>query len=464
MKKISIYILAVMTIGAGCTKTYNDTINGQTPDQRVAAAITAYQKKLTGAPYGWILMESTTGVAYNQGTSQTGPKIVLAYYMSFTDSNKVTMFSDWDPTMAATPKSSSYNVKELTRPALIFDTYSYIHVPCDPDPNISHSPYGFGYGWGTDFEFSFSDSVTADQLGDTIHLTGNLNGARAVLIKATQAQRDGYYAGNVLALMGGALSLNNILEYFKRLSIGGNNYELRLDLTNRTVTFTWVDGSGKIQTQTVNYYITGSGIQFATPIVNGSQTITGISNITYNAGNSTATVTIGSQTGTITGAATPLQADATAGSRWWNYGASNGYFWASAYGFHVNGVDDAYGIRNQTDTAQGGGTYYYLAYWPAYYSNPADRLSSIMLYTNHLGFASYHWAAYPPLYPSNGTTVFQGAGDDGNAPTPSGSAFDKTRQTLFNSAGFYVVQTGEKSYDMVLATNGRTWISWFWPQ
>lgn len=464
MKKISIYILAVMTIGAGCTKTYNDTINGQTPDQRVAAALTAYQNKLTGAPYGWILMESTTGVAYNQGTSQTGPKIVLAYYMSFSDSNKVTMFSDWDPTMAATPKSSSYLVKELTRPALIFDTYSYIHVPCDPDPNVSHSPYGFGYGWGTDFEFSFSDSVTADKLGDTIRLTGNLNGAQAVLIKATQAQRDGYYAGNVLALMGGALSLNNILEYFKRLSIGGNNYELRLDLTNRTVTFTWIDGSGKVQTQTVNYYITGSGIQFATPIVNGSQTITGISNLTYNAGNSTVTVTIGSQTGTISGSATPLKVDATAPTRWWNYSAAQNYFWASRLGFHVNGVDDAYGVSQLVDTR---GSYYYYAYWANYFTGAADLFIPIVFNGSGLTLNSYGSESVQPIFvTSDGRGVFTNGGNVGigGATVPPGGPVDKSDQTLYNSAGYYFVQTGAKSYDMVLATDARTWISWFWPQ
>src|ERR1041384_5699431 len=113
MKKIFVFIWVVTIVGAGCTKTYNDTIDGQTPDQRLSAALAAYQKKLTGAPYGWILIESTTGVAYNQGTSQTGPKIVLAYFMQFTDSNRVTMFSDWDPSMAATPKTSSFLVKAL---------------------------------------------------------------------------------------------------------------------------------------------------------------------------------------------------------------------------------------------------------------------------------------------------------------------------------------------------------------
>jgi len=459
MKKILLYTLAVMTIGSGCRKTYNDTIQGQTPDQRVAAALTAYKQKLTSAPYGWIFLESTTGTAYNQGVSQTGPKIVLAYYMQFTDSGRVTMLSDFDPTMAAIPKTSSYNVKELTRPALIFDTYNYLHVPCDPDPNVSHSPFGFGYGWGTDFEYSFSDSVAATSLGDTIRLIGNLNSAQGMLIKATQQQRDAYLNGNVQNLMVGASNLNNILEYFKRLSLGGVSYEIRFDAVNRTITFTWVDASGAIKTSTVSYYITSTRIMFSSPIVNGNQKITGIDNLSWNAGSSTLTVTIGGQQGTVTGAAAPIQVDAGAAARWWNYGVNNGYFWASGYGFHVNGVDDAYGVRQLTDS---GRVFYYYAYWPGYYSNPLDRFRPIVLGNNGLYWNSYGTVSNPPLYLSDGRAVFTKFTDQGTVPP--GGPVAKSDATLYNSAGYYFIQNGEKNYDMVLATDARTWISWFWPR
>src|SRR3569833_955464 len=186
MKRLIIYMLAAVTlVGAGCKKTYDDTVGGKTADQRITEALAAYQKKLLGSTNGWIFMESTTGVAYNQGVSQTGPAIVLAYYMNFVDSNNVQMISDFDVSMAGTPKTSGYRIKSLTRPALIFDTNSYLHVPCDPDVNISHSPFGYGYGWGTDFEFSFADSTVPTDEGDTIRLIGNLNGANGYLVKAT---------------------------------------------------------------------------------------------------------------------------------------------------------------------------------------------------------------------------------------------------------------------------------------
>ncbi len=460
MKKTFLYILAVMTIGAGCRKTYNDTIQGQTPDQRISAALTAYQKKLTSAPYGWIFLESTTGIAYNQGVSTTGPQIVLAYYMQFTDSGRVTMLSDFDPSMAATPKISSYSVKELTRPALIFDTYSYLHVPCDPDPNVSHSPFGFGYGWGTDFEFSFSDSVAATALGDTVSFIGNLNSAQGKLIKATQAQQTAYLAGKLLPLLNGISDLNSIQQYFKRLSLGGVSYDIRIDPLDRTVTFTWVDGSGNLKTATVLFYATGAGITFTTPIVNGSQTITGIDNITWDAGTSTATLSSGSLSGSVTGLSTPVKADLTAPTRWWNYGAQNAHYWASWTGFHANGTDDAYGVTQLSDIS---GTFYQYSYWPNYFGGGADLFIPLSVLNNTLGYGyAGSFAADPLFVSSGGRAIFQNGGDAG--PVPPGGPVAKSNTTLYNNAGFYFVQTGPTSYDMILATDAKTWISWFWPQ
>jgi len=452
---------AVMIVNVGCKKTYDDTVGGKTADQRVSEVIAAYQKKLMGATYGWIFVESTTGIAYNQGVSQTGPRIVLAYYMQFVDSTKVLMLSDFDTSMTATPKSSGYRVKALTRPALIFDTYNYLHVPCDPDPRISKSPFGTGYGWGTDFEYTFADSTVPTDAGDTLRLVGNLNGAEGLLIKATQAQRDAYLQGKTKAHMVGLSNTNNILNYFKRLTIGGVNYELRIDAFNRTITFTWVDGSGNIKSQTVSYYITGSGVLFSAPIVNGSQTIAGIDDITWNGATSTLTVTINGQQGQVVGYTTPIKADVNAPSRWWNYSYNNGYFWASWQGFHSNGVDDAFGVTSLSNTA---GDFYYFAYWAGYFTNPADLFIPVMLNGNSLRLNTYGSApAAPPQFTTNGKAIFSELGTVGADPIPPGGPVDQSNSVLYNGAGFYLVQTGDKSYDMVLATDAKTWISWFWP-
>ena len=455
MKRAIFYILAAMTVSTSCRKTVNDTIGGQTPDQRISAALAAYQKKLTGAPYGWIFLETTTGIAYNQGVSQTGPRIVLAYYMQFIDSNKVLMLSDFDTSMAAIPKTSSYRIKQLTRPALIFDTYNYLHVPCDPDPNISRSPFGTGYGWGTDFEYSFADSTVPTDAGDTIRLTGNLNSAGGLLIKATQQQRDAYLNGNLKGQMAGLL---NILEYFKRLTVGGVTYEIRIN-ADKTITFTWT--AGGVQTsQTVNFYTTAAGIVLTTPVINGNVTITSLDNLTWDPVGSILSVSINGQHGSVIGATTPVNIDVNAPRRWWNYANDHNLYWASWAGFHVNGVDDAFGIRNLNDTS---GFFYYWAYFPNFFNNPADAFLPVMVKNNTL-VANDHFTASrtPPTFTAGGKIIFIQLGFVGTIPP--GGPVDRSDAVLYNPAGFYLVQTGTLSYDMVLATNARSWISWFWPQ
>ena len=448
---------AVMIVNAGCKKTYDDTVGGKTADQRVSEVMAAYQKKLMGSTYGWIFVESTTGIAYNQGVSQTGPRIVLAYYMQFVDSTKVLMFSDFDTSMAATSKTSGYRVKALTRPALIFDTYNYLHVPCDPDPRISKSPFGTGYGWGTDFEYTFADSTVPTDAGDTLRLVGNLNGAQGLLIKATQAQRDAYLQGKLKDEMAGLENINSILNYFKRLSIGGVNYDIRVDVANKAITFTWVDGSGNIKSQTVNYYVTATGLFFFTPIVNGSQTIAGLENITLNG--STVTVTINGQQGQIVAATTPVKVDIGAPQRWWTYSRDNGYFWGSWQGFHINGVDDAFGVEGVTSVA---GNFYVYSYWAGYFSN-IDLFIPIMFSGNSLFFNTYGSEPRTPQF-TGGKAFFTKLQDATTTPTPPGGPIDQSEQMLYNPAGYYLIQTGEKTYDMVLATDAKTWISWFWPR
>jgi hypothetical protein len=446
-----------MMVLAGCQKKEADTIGGLTPDQRIAKALAAYQSKLMSAPYGWMFIETTTGTAYNQGVSQTGPAITLAYFMQFTDSNTVVMFSDFDTSMTVA-KSSSYRIKELTRPALIFDTYSYLHVPCDPDPAISNSPFGTGYGWGTDFEYSFSDSTVPTAAGDTVGLLGNLNSAGGKLIKATQAQRDAYYSG---AFKSNSSAMLNILEYFKRLTVNGVVYELRPN-ADRTMTVTWTVG-GQTQSQTTSYYITSTGIVFVTPIVAGGTTLSSIDNLAWNAGTQTITATVGGQAATIKGATAPVSNDVGAPSRWWHYANDMGGYWASWNGWHVNGVDDAFGITQMTDA---GGPFYQLAYIPNLLgpqnNNPsADAFVPLIVVNNSLALGNYFSVPTTPPSFAGGRATFTELGTIGTIPP--GGPLDKSDQVLYNPSGFYLVQTGTKTYDMVLASNARSWISWFSP-
>ncbi len=455
MKKLSVYIVAAALAFTGCKKNYDDTINGQKPDERIAAAMTAYQAKLTSAPFGWIMLETTTGTAFNQGVSQDGPQAAFAYYMAFSDSNKVTMFSDFDTVMAVVPKSSDFRLKSLQRPALIFDTYSYIHVPCDPDPNISKSPFGVGYGWGTDFEFSFADNVNPAQLGDTIHLTGNLNSATAVLVKATQAQRDAYYAGQLKSTI---LNWGNIQNYFKRVTGGPTTFELTPGLGGaKSIDLNWLDGAGNLQSLSTSIYFTANGVNLVNPAVIGTQTINSFNNIVYTAATATiATSLNGTIAATIAGSISPLKNDVNAPRTWWNKAVNTGnVYWVTTTNFHINGVDDALKIANIANYSG------FTIFWPQFGVSGGvvyDLLSPIT------GGAISFGAAYrPPTFTAAGTVVFPFYGTLGAVPTAANATYTSLRQKMAEAGGYYLVLKEDKlTYDMVNVADAKSWVTWIW--
>jgi len=200
MKYIFFYFLACTALLSGCTKK-TDEIFDKSVDERLSQTLTDYQNALTGAP-GWKLF------VYPKGLESQDIKVGgLTYYVKFTNTNRVSMVSDFSTDIAETPKESGYHLKALQRPSIIFDTYSYMHIPADPDPDVSGSPTGTGgNGWGTDFNFSFQD-VTAK---DTIYLQGNFNKSSAVLVKASQGEMDSAFNKGRLKGM-----MNFTREYIK---------------------------------------------------------------------------------------------------------------------------------------------------------------------------------------------------------------------------------------------------------
>ncbi|MEP6749212.1 MAG: DUF4302 domain-containing protein [Bacteroidota bacterium] len=458
MKKLSIYFLAAAIMMAGCKKTYDDTIGGQTPDQRVSAAMAAYQNKLTQSTYGWIMIETTTGTAFNQGVSQDGPVASFAYYMQFTDSNKVTMFSDFDTSMAAVPKTSDFRVKSLQRPALIFDTYSYLHVPCDPDPNVSKSPFGFGYGWGTDFEFSFADNIDAAKLGDTIHLTGNLNSAGAVLVKATKDQHDAYYAG---ALKANIINWGKILNYFKRVTGGTTVFEMTPGLGGaKSVDINWLDGTGNVQSANSSLYFTATSVNLVTPLSIGNQVVSSFNNLVWNAGTSVLTANInGTTAATIAGNIAPLKNDITAPKAWWNKAVNIGEYWVSTSNFHVNGVDDAFKVSSLANYAG------FSIFWPEFGVSGGINydLVSPILAVNGQATIAFGAAYRPPNFTAGGTVIFPFLGTLGTVPAAAVATYTSLRQKIAEPAGFYLILKEDKlTYDMVNVADAKSWIQWQW--
>ncbi|HSC37724.1 MAG TPA: DUF4302 domain-containing protein, partial [Chitinophagaceae bacterium] len=324
MKKIAILYFIVASVVVGSCKK-DKTVFSETADERLNKVLTAYQDTLINAPYGW------KGFIFPSGQ----PNGVFGFYFKFKAANRVEMFSDFDSLSNVTVMESSWRLKALQQPALIFDTYSYVTVLADPDASVNGGEYGSGLS--SDFEFAI-DSVKAD----TIKLTGRKNSSKAWLVKATKQDMDDYYNKKHTNRL-----FNNIskyLTYFKRITVGATTYEIVPNPQSKTVTITWVDGSGVAHTVTTGYYYTTTGIGFVPPVTNGSTTISGFDNISWDAVNSLLTVTVNGTAMIIAPAATPIAPDPAVSTRWYQYALGQGGYWITATGFHVNGVDDAFNI------------------------------------------------------------------------------------------------------------------------
>lgn len=434
MRKTLLYIAAA-TIGFyGCKK--HEDVFDQSPDERVNEALAKYQSALTASQYGW------KGLIYPAGLEGG----VVAFYFKFNEANRVEMFSDFDSASAVTPMTASYRLKALQQPALLFDTYSYVHVLADPDAAVNGGSYGAGLI--SDFEFAI-DGIA----GDSIKLTGRFNKSKAVLVKATQQEMQSYYDKKYSNRI-----FNNIskyLTYFKRLVVGGSQYEIQVNQLTRTITFTWVDADGVIHTYTTGYYYTPDGITLSPAFSDGKTTISSLNNISWNANTTTLSFSVNGTASSIVGSAQPIKVDLDAPMRWWQYAVTQGGYWISPEGFHVNGVDDAYGITKTTN-------FYFLMYWPKYGTSGSttyDLLGSVKLVNNALSLP-YGLGYRQPNFSSDGRVTFPYLGQLGTVPAADSVAVAKTRIQFSDASGYYLVRLDSTTYDMVSAKDGKAWINW----
>ena len=143
----------------------------------------------------------------------------------------------------------------------------------------------------SDFEFFFNDSSGVD----TIQLTGRVNGSKAMLVKATQQEEEGYTTGEFNVNLFQNI-FDKILQYFKQFTVGGQSYDLNFNLSTRMAIITWTDGQGNANSFTTKIYFGLNGIEFAQPFLAGTTVVTGFfdpvwSNLTQtisgNVGNGT---------------------------------------------------------------------------------------------------------------------------------------------------------------------------------
>ena len=438
MKKYIIYLIILITATA-CHK--DKAAFDKDVDDRINEQLGSYQSVIAGSANGWT------------ATLITKPGNTYSFYFRFNDSNRVFMYCDFDTTTASVLKESSYRLKSLQQPCLIFDTYSYVHLLADPDASKNGGVYGGGLL--SDFEFSI-DTCTAD----SIKLTGRFNGSAAILRKASAQDRAAWENKTVRNNLVGLNNLGKILNYFKRLTYNGTEYELQFNAAYKEVTITWKDAAGMVHTVTTPYFISATGVEFPIPVVNGSTTITGFNIIGFNTTTNTVQVRLNNTDATIAGAIRPVNPDVQAARRWWQWGADAQSYWFSWNGFHADGADDAFNLKSlQTDTSQ----YYYLTYWPGVQPASGSSFDALIpfYYIPRINDIDFIYGTAPkPTFQTDGRVVFSLLGDLTVGPYPTTGPAFKTKEQFFNSNGYWFIQTGENNYDMVSAKDAKTWVTW----
>jgi hypothetical protein len=212
--------------------------------------------------------------------------------------------------------------------------------------------------------------------------------------------------------------------------------------------FTWVDNTGAIKTFTTGFVYSPAGIILSSPLNTGTQTIRNLNNITWNAATSTMSLSVNNTTASIVGAVQPVKIDVNAPKRWWQYAVDRDSYWAS-YGFSVNGRFDVFGVTNVSD---------FIVFWPSYGTTGGVTVDL-------LGFVAGNAINYapvfnPPTFTSDGRVIFSHLTTLGTVPAGAINVVNNTTTQMTDPSGYYLVQTGTTSYDMVSAKDAKSWITW----
>jgi hypothetical protein len=249
MKKICLYTLVILTTLLGCRKE-DDPVFPKSADERLNEVLTAYRTQLTGAQYGWKAMLFPKEGGY-------------FFHFKFSDKDVVDMLSDVDPSTTYQANQSTWRLKALQRPALMFDTYSYLHLLSDPNPNMYGGEQGKGFY--SDFEFSFESASP-----DTIHLSGNFNGSELVLIRATKEEEDAYNA-EVMSNIMQATNAYNSSHAFPYLKMSdGRKLATSININTKVFSASYLDEKNEIVTLNSAFLFTTKGIYLKDPIKYGN--------------------------------------------------------------------------------------------------------------------------------------------------------------------------------------------------
>ncbi|WP_170137655.1 DUF4302 domain-containing protein [Chitinophaga dinghuensis] len=238
MKRLALYTMLAISATA-CTKSSDPFM--EDPDKRLIQRLDEDMQLLTSSQYGW------KATIYPKGGKG------FFYYFKFNKDNSVEMLSDFNTTTATTSKSSTFRLKALQWPTLIFDTYSYIHLPNDPVSGVSGGTAGAGLQ--SDFQFAMDKMK-----GDTFYVNGIDRGNVMMMVKMTSTEQQDVLGGKIADRMNGLPTYlaGNLAPYF--LFKDGGKADAAINLTTRRVRFGYVGDNNVVVSKNRGFAYTPNGI------------------------------------------------------------------------------------------------------------------------------------------------------------------------------------------------------------
>jgi hypothetical protein len=212
MKKKLLYIaLIVFGFIASCTKDEDPIFTD--PDTRLSAELAADQALLIAPADGW------KATIYPKGGKG------FTFYFKFAADSKVAMMADINASTASAVQTSTYRLKALQRPTLIFDTYNYIHMIADPDASISGGSNAAGLQ--SDFEFAFDKAV-----GDTVKFEGTFYGNKMEMVKLKTPEAQSILGGGWKTILTDAAAA--VTSKILYIVLDGKQVPLSLSVTSKS--------------------------------------------------------------------------------------------------------------------------------------------------------------------------------------------------------------------------------------
>ena len=441
MKRVLHFCWVMVFLLSACEKDRDNLAPNERPDARLNKALAEYKELLTGAEWGW------KATLFPEGGSR------YSFIFTFSENDRVKMLSDINSTTATEEYESTYRLRAMQRPTLLFDTYSYLHILADPDERKSGGVRGEGRF--SDFEF-YIDSASEN----TIELTGNYNGSRLVLEKATQEEAENYMEG-LATTIAAFEKINSYATYFKRISMGNLVFDVDANTSLRTISFLYYQGFVQHYVET-DFYYEENKLVLANPVTIGGLTISSFENMSYSTASNEIMLTVNNTRTSIKEAQAPVTTDPAAGSKFFN-NPPNGSYAISISGFTVENEEDAFDLFSIKD-------YYFLVYWPRFGELPdnpemagqlVDLFGFILLNQAEQRVEIGYGPALQTEVTNDGRVVFSQVGGFGEVPEQAKPMVDATIQQLLIPEGYYVIQTAEGGFVLVSAKDAKAWISFF---